>query len=129
MWIEVLLLGLAAGVLVGLMGIGGGVVVVPALVYLLHMDQHLAQGTSLFLLLPPIGIGALYTYWKNQDVDVSAGVACAAGFLVGGYLGGFIAIQIPSNHLRGLFGCFLMFSAAMLWLKARQRSEAGKANG
>ncbi len=129
MWVEVLLLGLAAGVLVGLMGIGGGVVVVPALVYLLHMDQHLAQGTSLFLLLPPIGIGALYTYWKNQDVNVSAGMACAAGFLVGGYLGGFIAVQIPSNHLRGLFGCFLMFSAVMLWLKTRQRSEARKANG
>src|ERR1700739_3662592 len=58
----ILLLGLAVGVLVGLLGIGGGVVLVPALVYLLGYDQHLAQGTSLFILLPPIGLGALREY-------------------------------------------------------------------
>ncbi len=65
----ILLLGLGVGVLVGLFGIGGGVVLVPALVYLLRMDQHLAQGTSLFILLPPIGLGALREYWKLGEVD------------------------------------------------------------
>jgi len=60
----VLLLGIVAGILVGLLGIGGGIVLVPAMVHILHMDQHLAQGTSLFILLPPIGLGALRQYWK-----------------------------------------------------------------
>lgn len=59
MTLLVLLLGIAVGVLVGLLGIGGGVVLVPALVYVLHLDQHLAQGTSLLILLPPVGLGAL----------------------------------------------------------------------
>src|SRR5215467_15259838 len=65
----VLLLGLSVGVLVGLLGIGGGVVLVPAMVYLLGMDQHMAQGTSLFILLPPIGLGALREYWRRGQVD------------------------------------------------------------
>ena len=128
MWIEVLLLGLGVGVLVGLMGIGGGVVLVPALVYLLGMDQHLAQGTSLFMQLPPLGLGALYTYWKKRQVDLAAGLACAGGFLIGGYLGASIAVRIPSGHLRGLFGCFLMFSAVMLWLRMRQQVTVRKSD-
>ena len=65
MTLIILLLGLGVGVLVGLLGIGGGVVLVPAMVYLLGMDQHMAQGTSLFILLPPIGLGALREYWKQ----------------------------------------------------------------
>ncbi len=73
----VLALGLCAGVLVGLLGIGGGVVLVPAMVYLLGYDQHLAQGTSLFILLPPIGLGALREYLKNGQVDLRAGILCA----------------------------------------------------
>ena len=68
----IVLLSLTVGVLVGLLGIGGGVVLVPALVYLLHYDQHLAQGTSLLILLPPIGLGALREYWKNGQVDLRA---------------------------------------------------------
>lgn len=113
----VLLLGLGAGVLVGLLGIGGGVVLVPAMVYLLHMDQHLAQGTSLFILLPPIGLGALREYWKSGQVDLKAGVLCALGFLFGGYAGSKIAIPMDSRHLKGFFGCFLILSAALLWRK------------
>src|SRR5271154_34657 len=107
----VLLLGLGVGVLVGLLGIGGGVVLVPAMVYLLRYDQHLAQGTSLFILLPPIGLGALREYWKNGQVDLRAGVYCAVGFLLGGYVGGRIAVPMPSRDLRGVFGCFLILSA------------------
>ena len=109
-----LLLGLGVGLLVGLMGIGGGVVLVPALAYLLHMDQHLAQGTSLFILLPPTGIGALITYWKKGHVEARAGWLCALGFLLGGYFGSKTAVQLPSNTLRGLFGIFLMVAAVLL---------------
>src|SRR5271165_6919319 len=100
--LTVLALGLFVGVLVGLLGIGGGVVLVPAMVYLLHYDQHLAQGTSLFILLPPIGLGALRTYWENGQVDLRAGIICAVGFLLGGYIGGLIAVPMPSQHLRGI---------------------------
>jgi uncharacterized membrane protein YfcA len=117
MTLIIVLLGLVGGVMVGLLGIGGGVVLVPAMVYLLHMDQHLAQGTSLFILLPPIGLGALREYWKNGQVDLRAGIYCALGFLIGGYGGGKIAVPMPSNVLKAIFGCFLMMSAVLLWRK------------
>jgi uncharacterized membrane protein YfcA len=128
MWIEVVLLGLSVGVLVGLMGIGGGVVLVPAMVYLLKMDQHLAQGTSLLMQLPPLGLGALAIYWKKRQVDVRAGIACAAGFLLGGYFGSKVAIGMSSRNLRGAFGLFLMLAAYLLWRETRKPAEAKKAN-
>ncbi len=124
----IILLGLGVGLLVGLFGIGGGIVVVPALVYLLRMDQHLAQGTSLFILLPPLGLGALFHYWKRGDVDLSAGILSALGILVGGYLGSRIAIPMASNHLRGAFGCFVMLSAFLLWRKTLRTSPAADAS-
>jgi len=113
----VILLGLGVGVLVGLLGIGGGVVLVPALVYLLRMDQHMAQGTSLLILLPPVGLGALREYWKQGQVDLRAGILCALGILAGGYVGGLIAVPIISRQLKGLFGCFLMLAAFLLLRK------------
>ncbi len=121
-------LGLAAGVLVGLTGVGGGIVIVPALVQLLKMDQHMAQGTSLFLLLPPSGIGALYLYWKRGEVDLRAGLLCAAGIFFGGLLGGLVAVRIPSLVLRAIFGLFLMISAVPLWRRTGEAREAEKAN-
>jgi len=124
----ILFMGLTVGVLVGLLGIGGGVVLVPAMVYLLHYDQHLAQGTSLFILLPPIGLGALREYWKGGQVDLRAGIYCAVGFLLGGYGGGRIAVPMPSHWLQGVFGFFLMLSAVLLWRKttpAKAQNPAG----
>jgi uncharacterized protein len=118
--VTVAVLGLAVGILVGLLGIGGGVVLVPAMVYLLHFDQHLAQGTSLFILLPPIGLGALRGYWRNGQVDLRAGIICAVGFLLGGYVGGRVAVPMPSKDLQAIFGFFLMLSALLLWRKTRQ---------
>jgi uncharacterized protein len=114
----ILLLGLGVGVLVGLLGIGGGVVLVPAMVYFLHMDQHLAQGTSLFILLPPVGVGALREYWKQGQVDWHAGILCALGMLFGAYAGSLMALPISSRHLKGLFGCFLLLAGFLLWRKA-----------
>ena len=128
MTLFVLLLGLGVGALVGLLGIGGGVVLVPALVYLLHMDQHLAQGTSLFILLPPLGLGALREYWKQGQVDLRAGILCALGILVGAYFGGLIAVPLPARQLKGLFGCFLMVAAVLLWRKSQppRQTKAGE---
>ena len=96
---------------------------VPALVYLLHMDQHLAQGTSLFILLPPVGLGALREYWKQGQVDLRAGILCALGMLVGGYFGGLIAVPLASRHLKGLFGCFLILAAFLLWRKPQPENR------
>jgi len=119
MTITILLLGLVGGVLVGLLGIGGGVVLVPAMVYLLRMDQHTAQGTSLFVLLPPIGLGALREYWRQGLVDLKAGILCALGMLIGAYAGSLIALPMPSRNLEGLFGCFLMLASLLLWKRTR----------
>jgi hypothetical protein len=124
---EILILGLGVGVLVGLMGVGGGIVLVPALVYLLGFEQHLAQGTSLLLQLPPIGIGALVFYWKSQRVDLRAGLLCAVGFLLGGYFGSGIALGIPREDLQGLFGVFLMVAAVLLFRQAGSKTNAAAA--
>ena len=129
MTIAILLLGLVGGVLVGLLGIGGGVVLVPAMVYLLHMDQHTAQGTSLFVLLPPIGLGALREYWKQGLVDLKAGILCASGMLVGAYAGSLIALPMPSRNLKGLFGCFLMLTSSLLWKKTQFEGDPSRADG
>jgi uncharacterized membrane protein YfcA len=124
MIIPILLLGLVGGMLVGLLGIGGGVVLVPAMVYLLHMDQHTAQGTSLLVLLPPIGGGALREYWKQGQVDFQAGILCALGILIGAYAGSWIALPMPSRNLRGLFGCFLILVCLLLWKQTRFKGTA-----
>ena len=120
----ILFLGLGVGVLVGLLGIGGGVVLVPAMVYFLHMDQHLAQGTSLFILLPPVGLGALREYWKQGQVDLLAGILCALGMLFGAYAGSLVALPMPTRTLQGLFGAFLLLAGFLLWRKAQLESPA-----
>lgn len=112
-------MGFIVGILVGLMGIGGGVVLVPAMVYLLGMDQHMAQGTSLFLQLPPLGLGALLVYWRKKQVDLWPGAMCALGFLIGGFFGSKIAIGMNSRNLKGAFGIFIMTAAVLLWFKSR----------
>jgi uncharacterized protein len=125
MTLIILLLGLFGGVMVGLLGIGGGVVLVPAMVVLLRMDQHMAQGTSLFILLPPIGLGALREYWRQGQVDLHAGILCALGMLVGAYAGSLIALPMPSRNLQRMFGCFLMLSALLLWRKTQLEGRPG----
>jgi len=124
-WAFVVALGFAVGILVGVMGIGGGIIVVPALVHLFGMDQHLAQGTSLFIILPPLGLGALSVYWKKREVDLRAGIICALGMLAGGYFGGRIAVDTTSSRLGSAFGLFLMFAAILLW----RRSDAPAGSG
>ena len=124
MTLLILLLGLGVDTLVGLLGIGGGVVLVPAMVYLLHLDQHMAQGTSLFILLPPVGLGALREYWKQGQVDLRAGVLCALGMLLSAYTGSLVALPMESRNLKGLFGCFLMLAAFLLGRKSRFETSA-----
>jgi uncharacterized membrane protein YfcA len=111
-----LLLGLVVGVLSGIVGIGGGIMIVPVLVYLFHMSQHKAQGTSLAALLAPVGALAFWEYYKTGNVDLKAGLLIASGFLVGGYFGGLWAQHLPEMVLRKVFGTLLVMIGIRLLL-------------
>jgi uncharacterized membrane protein YfcA len=112
-----LLLGLAAGALSGLIGIGGGILIVPALVYGFHMNQHKAQGTSLGALLAPIGLLAFIEYYKAGHVNLTAAVLIAVGFLAGGYFGGAYAQSIPEVALRRIFASILLLVSLRMFLQ------------
>ncbi len=110
-----LLIGLLAGTLSGLLGIGGGTIIVPALVFIFGYSQHLAQGTTLALMIPPIGILAAWTYYRQGDVNLSAAVFICLGFVLGGLFGARLAAVIPDLLLRRLFGVFfLLVSVRMM---------------
>ena len=99
-----LLLGLLAGTASGLVGIGGGIIIVPALVFIFGFSEHLSQGTTLALMVPPIGILAVYEYWKSGFVDWRVAVFICLGFLIGGYFGSKIAIDLSDGVLQKIFG-------------------------
>lgn len=111
------LVGLVAGVTTGFFGIGGGIVVLPSLVLLLGFAQHRAQGTSLFALVLPVGLLALIEYWKQERVDVTAGLCIAGGMFFGAYLGSKISLSLDPNVLRKAFAVLLVVVAVQLWLK------------
>jgi len=111
-----LLLGLAAGVLSGLLGIGGGILLVPALVFVVGLTQHQAQGTTLALMVPPIGLLAAWTYYKQGNVDLKiAGLICL-GFFLGGLFGAKLATVINAALLKKLFGVALLITALKMIL-------------
>ena len=106
-----LMVGFMGGGLGGLIGLGGGFIMVPLLVYLFHMSQHDAQGTSLAVLLPPVGFLSVLQYWRAGHVDVPVALWAAGGFLVGGYAGGGLAQLLAETALRRVFALFLMVAA------------------
>ena len=111
-----LLLGVAVGTLSGMVGIGGGILIVPVLVFGFKMSQHKAQGTSLAALLFPIGAFAFWEYYRAGNVDLKAAFAIAAGFAVGGYLGGLWAQQLSEVVLRrGFAALLILVGIKMLW--------------
>jgi uncharacterized membrane protein YfcA len=113
-----LILGLAAGVLSGLVGIGGGVVIVPALVFLLGFSQQKAQGTTIALMIPPIGILAALTYYREGYVDTKVAAFICLGFLVGGLIGARFATGLPEVVLERIFGiALLLIALKMLVMK------------
>jgi hypothetical protein len=109
-----LVLGLVIGVISGLVGIGGGAFLIPALVYFYGMSQITAQGTSLATLLLPIGIFAFWSYYKAGHVDIKIATLVAIGFAVGGWFGGRYAQHIPDVILRRSFAALLVLIAAKL---------------
>lgn len=113
-----LLLGLVAGSLSGLIGIGGATVIIPALVLLFGLTQHMAQGTTLALMVPPIGLLAAWVYYKNGNVNLKIAAFVCIGFFIGGLVGAKLAAGIPENILRKMFGVFLLIvSLRMIFFK------------
>jgi uncharacterized membrane protein YfcA len=109
--ILLIIVGLLAGVLSGLVGLGGGVIIVPALIFLLGFSQHQAQGTSLGILLLPAGIFAVMNYYKKGFIDIKVVLLLFAGFLVGGYLGSTISLNLPESTLKKVFAVALILIA------------------
>ncbi len=113
-WALVSVLGLLAGVVSGLFGVGGAVVIIPGLVFLTKMPQHTAHGTSLAALLLPVGLLGVLQYAKRQQVDWGYAAVVAGGLLIGAYFGARLAGSIPDVTLRKLFGGFLMLVSLKL---------------
>jgi len=115
LWLCFVLVGLTVGSIAGMLGIGGGVLIIPALVFLFAFPQKLAVGTSLAMLLPPIGIFALLPYWL-----------LAAGFAVGGYFGGWFANRhfVSERFLRVLFAFFMLYVAGNMLFRSEDRVRA-----
>jgi len=114
-------IGLIAGVLSGVFGIGGGVVIVPALIYLAGFTQHRATGTSLAVLLPPIGFAATWEYYRHGNVNVRAAMIIAASVFVGGWVGAVIANRVSGPYLRLAFGVFVVTLGVYLMVGAFKR--------
>lgn len=110
------LLGAAAGIISGLFGIGGAIIVIPVLVYLFGFNQQTAQGTSLAMLLPPIGLLAAWRYWQAGNVNITAAIVLAVTFFLFAALGAHFAVQIPQLFMKRLFGGALVaIGILMIW--------------
>lgn len=109
-----LLIGAAAGFASGFVGVGGGIIIVPALVFFLGYSQHMAQGTSLALMLPPIGLLGFYNYYKSGNTNVTAALIIAAAFIAGAYYGSKISIGMDQRVVKKIFGAIMMLAAVKL---------------
>ena len=104
------LAGLLAGFIAGGMGVGGGIIIVPALVFFFGFTQHEAQGTSLAVLLPPISILAVVNYHRNGYIDYKFATILAITFFLGSFMGGLFAVNLPAKTLTKLFGVLMMIA-------------------
>ena len=114
----IVVIGIVAGGFSGLLGIGGGIILIPALVFFMGMGQQTAQGTSLAMMLPPIGILAAFNYYKAGHVDIRIALILAAAFILGSYFGSKLAITVSPVLMKRIFGAVLMLAAIkMLFFK------------
>ena len=109
-----IIIGLMAGILSGLVGVGGGIIMVPLFIVLLGLTQHNAQGMSLAVMLPPVTFLAVYNYHKAGAIDWKAALIVSVLFVVGGYLGSKIALQIDQKMLKKIFGVLMLIAAIKL---------------
>jgi len=122
-----IMIGLVAGVLSGMVGVGGGIIVVPALVFFLGFTQHAAQGTSLGLLLLPVGILAVINYYNKGYIDVKVVIIMSVAFILGGWLGSKLSLALPQETVKKIFAIILFYTAfkmmgwdavLMKWIKS-----------
>ncbi|MBD9355988.1 sulfite exporter TauE/SafE family protein [Methylomonas albis] len=116
-----LAIGLLSGVASGLFGIGGGMLIVPGLVYLAGFSQHVATGTSLAILLPPVGLAAVVEYYRHGNVDIKAAMIVAAALFIGGWCGAVLANHVPEVQLRLAFGICVVVLGVYLIMSALRR--------
>lgn len=117
-------IGLGAGMLSGFVGIGGGVVIVPALVFLLGLSQHEAQGTSLFVLVMPVVFLALTNYWKTGNVNWKYGLIIAIAFIIGGYFGSKLSLKLSPQIVKLAFGLLMAYVSFQLIFSSIQEIKA-----
>jgi len=111
------MIGLAAGVFGGMVGLGGGVIMIPAMIYFLGMNQISAQGTSLAVMLPPVGILAVMNYYKSGQINLKYALIIAVTFTIGGYFGSKIALNLPVDIVKKIFGLALIVMALKMIFK------------
>jgi len=117
-FIVLIMIGLIGGALSGLMGIGGAIIMIPALIFFLRMDQQTAQGTSIAIMLPPVGLLAAYNYYKAGTMNLKYAAIIAIAFIIGGYFGSKYAVNMPQETLRKIFAVLLIAIAIkMLWTR------------
>ncbi|MBN1985356.1 MAG: sulfite exporter TauE/SafE family protein [Prolixibacteraceae bacterium] len=109
-----IIIGLLSGMLAGVFGIGGAILVIPALVFIMGLSQHQAQGTSLAFMIPPIGILAAWNYWKAGYVNWKFALVLSLTFIVGAYLGSQFSLNISDRMLRRFFGFLLLLVAVKM---------------
>ncbi|MEO5984495.1 MAG: sulfite exporter TauE/SafE family protein [Ferruginibacter sp.] len=127
--IILLLVGLAAGMLSGMVGIGGGIIIVPALIYFLGLSQFHAQGTSLAMIMLPVGILGVIAYYKQGYVDFSLVIFLAIGFILGSFLGSKISLSLPQETVKKFFAILLVIIALkMLFFDKKKTSPPASAN-
>ncbi len=114
-------IGLISGVFSGTFGIGGGIIMVPALVYIAGFTQHRAIGTSLAILLPPVSLTAVIEYYRHGHVDIRSAVIVALALFTGAYLGAYGANKLAESYLRLLFGIFIISMGVYLCIDAMKR--------
>ncbi len=109
--IILIIVGIVAGLLSGVFGIGGAIIVIPALIFIMGLSQHEAQGTSLAFMIPPVGILATWNYWKAGQVNWKIALILSITFFIGAYFGSNISLNISDRLLRKLFGGLLIIIA------------------
>ena len=115
--IILIMIGLTAGIVSGLLGVGGAIIIVPALVFFFGLTQHQAQGTSLSVLIFPVGFLAFWNYYKQGYVNFKIALIIILAFFIGGYLGSSLAIRVPERPLKIVFGALIILLGFIMILK------------
>jgi len=115
--ITLIVIGLTAGIVSGMLGVGGAIIMVPALVFFMGLTQHQAQGTSLSVLIFPVGFLAFWNYYRQGYVNFKLALVIMLAFLVGGFLGSWVAVRIPERPLKIFFGILIIILGFRMIIK------------